>query len=421
MSHNRRTKTPIYLVRLCYVLCGLALVLCGCASRSTRKTSSIKQAKNVEISATELSSRNQSLLALYSSEIEGAADKIILESPSPVARREALVWKAEAIPVLQTSLLNTDPVAAVVDSWAFIFQMMAYMEQPVVKNQFGVSLPVVADALKRMDAEMEQLVLAAAPAANIHDLRQKIDTWTAAHPIQTGLTGSRSADVDLIKQDESDLGTLASIKALQEGLGDIAARLDSYNAYLPKQARWQAELLVSDFTRGREFGAAASNFAVLSKALDETSNNLDRMPELAARAREVALGDIDGQRIAAQSFLREERLQTIDALTQERINAMADLRIERLAATADLRGERQIVLDAVHQEEANAVSDLHRLSQQTLNDVDKRSRRIVYHFFWRAFELVLLTLGLFFLVTWVLLRQFTSKRLSHREHSRLAA
>jgi hypothetical protein len=397
------------------------LVLSGCASRSTRKTSSVKQAKNVEISATELSSRNQSLLALYSSEIEGAADKIILESPSPLARREALVWKAEAIPVLQTSLLNTDPVAAVVDSWAFIFQMRAYMEQPVVKNQFGVFLPVVVDALKRMDAEMEQLVLAAAPAANIPDLRQKIDTWTAAHPIQTGLSGRRSADVDLIKQDESDLGTLASIKALQEGLGDITDRLDSYNAYLPKQARWQAELLVSDFTGGREFGAAASNFAVLSKALDETSHNLDRMPELAARAREVALGDIDGQRVAAQSFLREERLQTIDALTQERINAMADLRIERLAATADLRGERQIVLDAVHQEEANAVSDLHRLSQQTLNDVDKRSRRIVDHFFWRAIEFVLLTLGLFFLVTWVLLRQFTSKRLSHREHSRLAA
>ena len=421
MSHNCQTKTPVYLVRLCYVLCGLVLVLSGCASRSTRKTSSVKQAKNVEISATELSSRNQSLLALYSSEIEGAADKIILESPSPLARREALVWKAEAIPVLQTSLLNTDPVAAVVDSWAFIFQMRAYMEQPVVKNQFGVFLPVVVDALKRMDAEMEQLVLAAAPAANIPDLRQKIDTWTAAHPIQTGLSGRRSADVDLIKQDESDLGTLASIKALQEGLGDITDRLDSYNAYLPKQARWQAELLVSDFTGGREFGAAASNFAVLSKALDETSNNLDRMPELAARAREVALGDIDGQRVAAQSFLREERLQTIDALTQERINAMADLRSERVAATADLRGERQIVLDAVHQEEANAVSDLHRLSQQTLNDVDKRSRRIVDHFFWRAFELILLTLGLFFLVTWVLLRQFTSKRLSHREHSRLAA
>jgi hypothetical protein len=225
----------------------------------------------------------------------------------------------------------------------------------------------------------------------------------------------------LIKQDESDLGALASIKALQEGLGDITARLDSYNAYLPKQARWQAELLVSDVTRSPEFGAAASNFAVLSKALDETSNNVNRMPELAASAREIALADVNGQRLAAQSFLSEERVQMIEALTQQRINAMADLRSERLAATADLRGERQIVLDSVHREEANVVRDLHKLSQQTLNDVDKRSRYLVDHLFWRAFELVLLTLGLSFLVAWILLRQFASKELAKRQQSRLAA
>ncbi len=422
MSHNHSTKTPIYLPRRYYLLCGLVLVLCGCASRSTKKTSSIKSAKNVEVSAAELSYRSQSLLALYSSEIEGAADKIILDSPSPLARREALMWKADAIPVLQISMLNTDPVAAVVDTWAFIFQLNAYLDQPIMKNQFGVFLPVVADALHKMDAQMEQLVLTAAPAANIPDLRRRIGAWADAHPIQTGLGGRTSADVDLIKQTgQGDLGALASIKALQEGLGDITARLNSYNTYLPKQARWQAELLVGDLARNPQLGAAISNFAVLTQALNKTSSNLDRVPELATRAREVALADINGQRLAAQSFFREERLQTIDALTQERINALADLRMQRLAATADLRGERQIVLDAVHQEEANAVSDLHRLSQQTLNDVDKRSRRIVDHFFWRVFELVLLTLGISFLLAWILLRQFTSKRLSHREHSRLAA
>jgi hypothetical protein len=115
MSQNCRTKARVYQYP-CFLLLVLTLFFYGCASRTTRKTSSINHAKNVEISAAELSSRNQSLLALFSSEIEGAADKIILESPSPVARREALVWKAEAIPVLQTSLLNPDPVAAVVDT-----------------------------------------------------------------------------------------------------------------------------------------------------------------------------------------------------------------------------------------------------------------------------------------------------------------
>ena len=92
--------------------CGLALLAQGCMSgNSTRKASSLKSTKNVQSSAPELSSRNQSMLALYSAEIEAAADRIISESASVATQRQALVWKAEAIPVMQTSLLNTDPVA----------------------------------------------------------------------------------------------------------------------------------------------------------------------------------------------------------------------------------------------------------------------------------------------------------------------
>src|SRR5437870_2025601 len=98
MSQNCRTKVRVYQC-LCFLLFVLTLFSYGCASRNTRKTSSINRSNKIQVSAIELNSRNQSLLALYSSEIEGAADKIILESPSPVARREALVWKAEAIPV----------------------------------------------------------------------------------------------------------------------------------------------------------------------------------------------------------------------------------------------------------------------------------------------------------------------------------
>src|SRR5215469_16925899 len=116
------------------LLLALFLLSLGCASRSTKKTSSLRQAKNINLSATELSSRNQSLLAVYSSQIEVAADQIIVASTSPPTRRVALLWKSEAIPVLQTSLLNTDPVVAIIDTWTFIFQMSAYMQQPAVKD-----------------------------------------------------------------------------------------------------------------------------------------------------------------------------------------------------------------------------------------------------------------------------------------------
>jgi len=222
-------------------LCSLILLTLGCLSGGrTQKTSSLKVTKNVKSSVPELSSRNQSLLAVYSAEIEVAADKIIMDSHSPATRRQALIWKAEAIPVIQMCLLNTDPVAAVLDSWAFIFQMSEYIERPVVKQTLGESYPVIADTLKNMEAEMERRVLWAAPKANIADLRRIVGTWARAHPIQDSLAGRQSAEPDMIRRaSQSELGTTGSIKTLAEGVGDLTARLDTYNLYLPKQARWQ--------------------------------------------------------------------------------------------------------------------------------------------------------------------------------------
>src|SRR6185312_13003597 len=162
----------------------LSLVLAGCSSGPTNKEASIKSARNVKSSAAELSSRNQSLLALYSAEIESAADQIIAKSSSPAVRRQALLWKAEAIPAMHTSLLRTDPLAALVDSWAFIAQMKTYMGQPEVKQGWGDSYPVVEQTLNRMQGQMEQVVKRAAPSADMNALQHKIDSWAHAHPIQ---------------------------------------------------------------------------------------------------------------------------------------------------------------------------------------------------------------------------------------------
>jgi len=421
MSHYRPLTIWSYKT-LCLPLLGLVLFCFGCASRTTNKAASIKRLKKVEISAAELSSHNQSILALYASEIEVAADKVIREASSPVTRREALMWKAEAIPILQRSALKADPVAAVVDTWAFIFQMNGYMNQPLVSARLGGFLPAILDTLKTMDREMQRLILAAAPTADIPDLRRRLEEWAGAHPIEGGLAGRQSADTDLIgKANQSNLGGLASLNALQEGLGDITARLDSYNTYLPKQARWQAELLMSDLANDPQLGAAASNFAVLTRALDKTANQIDQMPETARTARNIALGDIQNERLAAQSFLTQERVQVVEALAEQRVSAMADLRRERLDATSDFRIEREVVFAAIHKEEMSAISDLRTLSQQTISDLDKSSRQLLDRLFWRAIALVTTTLLLSFLVFWILFRRLTSTGLAKRTDYRHAA
>jgi hypothetical protein len=405
---SQHAKTSIRVAQLfSCAACGLALLAQGCLSGDTRKGSSIKSTKNVQSTAPELSSRNQSMLALYSAEIEVAADRIISESASPATQRQALVWKAEAIPVMQTSLLNTDPVAAVLDTWAFLFQMTAYMERPAVKQKFGESYPVVAETLRNMDAEMEQLVRVGAPTANVADLRQRVSAWAEAHPIQASLAGRQSADPDVIRKvEQSDLGMTTSIKTLAEGLGDLTARLDSYNAYLPKQARWQAELLLTDFTHDPQISAGLSNLALLSDSAAKISGNIGQMPGLADQTRKAFMADVDGERLSAQAFFREEILRTLYALQQERIATMDAVHDERLATTAEIREERRAAMEVLRGQEIAMMKEVDEISKRTLQDLDTRERVLINYFFLRALGLMLLTLVLCSLLAWVFLRRF---------------
>jgi hypothetical protein len=397
----------------------------GCISGggSTRKTSSLRTTKKVTSSAAELSSRNQSILSLYSGEVEAAADKIILESPSPVAKRQALVWKAEAIPVLQTTLLNTDPLAAVLDTWVFLYQMDSYMNRPEIKQRLGDSHSGVIETLRNMDAQMTNLVRQGAPTANVADIGEKAKRWAEAHPIQTSLAGRQSVDAEVIRRvGETDMGSMASIQALGESLGDLTARMDSYNVYLPKQARWQAELLLRDIASDPQVKTAFSNVGALSTALAKTSSSLDRMPELMGETRQAINSDVTGQRLATQTFLRNERLETLQALKQERIATVAALDRERLAGTADLRTERQILLNESRNQEAAILQSVNASTEKAIQDIDRRSRILIDHFFVRALELVLFTLAVCALIGWILLRRFapTRPQRAERQYDRAA-
>jgi hypothetical protein len=409
-DHNPKKMVPATRW-FCCMLCGfLLLAPAPMCSGQTRKTSSYKSAKNVKSSAAEFSSRNESLLARYSAEVETAADKIISGSSSPAARRQALVWKVEAIPIMQTSLLNTDPIAAVLDTWAFLFQMTAFMEQPTLKQTMGNSYPVVAETLRNMEAEMERLIESVAPKANLADLRQRVRGWADAHPIEDSLASRQSADPDVIRKvGQANLGTMASIKALAESMGDLSARLDSYNLYLPKEARWQAELFLLDLQRDPQVSAAVSYLGSLANTAAKIENQRLSAQEFVRQERLQTLDNLQQQRVATITALHAERLGASADLHAERLGATADLHAERLGATADLRRERETVLSALRDDETAIMNDIKVTSEQDIKILGTEGHELINQIFWRAVELMLLTLALSSLV-WILLRRFSARR-----------
>jgi hypothetical protein len=320
------------------------------------------------------------------------------------------VWKAEAIPIMQTSLLNTDPIAAVLDTWAFLFQMTAFMEQPTLKQTMGSSYPVVAETLRNMEAEMERLIESVAPKANLADLRQRVRGWADAHPIEDSLASRQSADPDVIRQvGQANLGKMASIKALAESMGDLSARLDSYNLYLPKEARWQAELFVLDLQRDPQVSTALSYLGSLANTAAKIENQRLSTQEFVRQERLQTLDNLQQQRVATIAALHAERLGASADLHAERLGATADLHAERLGATADLRRERETVLSALRDDEAAIMNDIKVTSEHDIKILGTEGHELINQIFLRAVELMLLTLALSSLV-WILLRRFSARR-----------
>ena len=176
--------------------------------------------------------------------------------------------------------------------------------------------------------------------------------------------------------------------------------------YFPKQARWQAELLLTDFTHDPQISTALSNIAELSDTAKEATSSIDRMPDLVNQTRDVMTANIASQRLSAQAFFEEERLKTLYALQQERIATMAAMDGERLAATADFRKERQAALETLRGQEIAVMNEFEVFSAKTIQDLDAEGRGLIDYLFLRALELMLLMMVFCALVAWVVLRQF---------------
>ena len=69
--------------------------------------------------------------------LESAADSIRTASPDVDVRRNALLLKISAIPLIQEAALRTDPVIAVVDLYGLTIQLSNYLGTGAGSHSFG--------------------------------------------------------------------------------------------------------------------------------------------------------------------------------------------------------------------------------------------------------------------------------------------
>ncbi len=166
-------------------------------------------------------------------------------------------------------------------------------------------------------------------------------------------------------------------------MADVMARMDLYTMYLPRLARWEAELTADDLARGVDPRMLSVEFARMARAVDRIASVAETASDLAARERKAAL-----------EAVRKERIATLHE---------AEAVMQRLADRAAAP-----VHDAVRADLAEVMNGIEEMRSRLIVDAGETLNRVVDHAFIRLVQLLLICAGLVVLVLVlrsVLLRQ----------------
>jgi hypothetical protein len=300
-------------------------------------TSSIK---NFDMSPQELRIRVRALIRPTLGIIEERADRIMVEASDPLVRRGVLVLKIEMSATLLAAMLRSDPVLAFGDAWGYVLQVEDLLKRPEMRAKYSLSGQMDSEAFALIEGQFRDLA-ASVSGTFAESLSSAVRQWADRHPIEGSIYRRPSMDSAVAKKLASpgDSGVFAAIGGLEETMADVMTRMDLYTMYLPRLARWEAELAADDLTRGVDAKTLNAEFERITRAADRIATVTETVSDLAARERKAVMDAIRAERRAVMDEVRKERiavLQEAEAMSK-RLMVDAGERLEQVVDHAFYR------------------------------------------------------------------------------------
>ena len=378
----------------------LILQISGCYT-VPRQTRMMAQKTEIKVSAEELSIRVQALAIPLSGIIEHAADEVMAKSSDETVRLQALLWKMNAIPILYAAIFQPDPAVAAVDTWALIAQMVQYFSEGPGKDGLGKYHVIALDAARRMERRVKELGRSVTADADLSKTSALIHAWAKENPIRSPLFHRESVVkefADLIA--EPGLSALGAVGRVSLGLEYFAAWLAVYSEHLPRQARWQVELLLAESNARGGIGVSVEELVKLTDPLERVIPIVEKSPEIIARERDALLEALREERMAVFESINEQRVATLESIDEQRVS------------TLDWLNQAQIAtISALKQERIDAMKDMQTIGIRIVGNGLLRSEQLIDHFFLRTAQLLAGALILCFIATMVAVRYVKKKDL----------
>lgn len=347
------------------------------------------------VPASQLRLQVRALAHPFTGIIEAAGDRILLAATTPEERVTGLRFKANAVPMFHNALFDSDPMAAAFDTAALIEQTRTYLDTGPGSALPDETRDAVFSALAAMRDRLYELTPSIADTVEAGErFWAAAENWARSHPIDSTFSVRQSAHglfADFIENESS--GILSLARRTELTVTDLAARVNLHAIHLPKQIRWQSELMLEE-----------------SLLLDYPQRAVDSLGPIPIGIDELPV-DIPEERRLLLEALREERLDTLRWLNRERLDTQAFVRAERVAIADLLAAERAILLTALVHERDEAIAAIDDQRRDTLEElsgsvpvmISAAGTQVVDHLMWRLAQLLMVALPVCFCGAWFLI------------------
>ncbi len=321
------------------------LLAASCLPKAPQKTELMQQVIAADRTTTQLRLEAHAFGDRFAGLVEQAADEIIARTDDPEVMRNAILWKANAIPACHRAVLQYDPLAALIDAWVLTLQMEAFFETGAGRTAFGPHQAIALDVTKTLIAEARELARSLEFIKRENASRNIFD-WVREHPLESMAFNRVSPSSELASLVmASPRGVGEVMGSLDEGIADLADRSAIYARYLPRQLRWEGQLIADEILEDPRVAGPLASVAGIEKSIDRTAGGIEELPQRVITETGPLLDLVRDERAILTAFVERQRLETLAFAQQERITLTETVRAEREATLAMLHDERVDTLD----------------------------------------------------------------------------
>lgn len=288
----------------------------------------------------------------YASHIEQTSDQILAQAPSTHVRRNALLWKINGINATLRASGRKDPMGAFLDLWILVKQTDDLFERESTElfGAFPLALLSGHDEFNNRLLRIQKTIGKELPKlTNGTELGEGFATnFATKYPIdnlQFDRESATSHYLEAIREKSHE--TMEVLGRLEGNIDELQGLVRLYAEFLPKQARWQAELLSLDIIELEPLTDSLANIDQATLAAQSISQTVSQIPALIDHERKSVEIAINDQRETTVNQIESMRVETIDQLQQERKIVLAAVNQERAIATEDLKKQLDTALLAV--------------------------------------------------------------------------